>query len=250
MVMRLPLRVRRLLGRFQAPAFDGSRELAALLEPIRWDEDVLQDVGDILAPLDLAELERLRQRYRTASPAPGYSKYLDVATYVALHLRHARRLGLATPGGPPRRVLDIGTGTGYFPYVCGRFGHQAVGIDLGEIPMYDDFVRLLRVERITWRVTPFVPLPAFAAPFDCVTAMQMKFNGRPQGGAWGEPEWSFFLRDLARRVAHPGAQVFLEFNADRSGVAVPPELAAYLRSAGARIDGATVHFASLRGLVA
>jgi SAM-dependent methyltransferase len=244
--MRLALRLKRLLGFARPARFDGPPELAELLEPIRWEEDVFADVAAMIGSLDLAQLQALRERYAEASPAPGYSKYLEVATYVALQVRYARELGLAARTDPPRRVLDIGTGAGYFPFVCRHYGHQATAIDLDTTPMYNDLVRLLGVDRVTWRVTPFVPLPDFPERFDCVTAMQLKFNTRPQGGPWGREEWSFFLEDLAHRVAHPDAQVFLGFNADRSGVAVGRDLSAFLRERGAIVDDWKVTLPSLR----
>jgi len=244
--MALPLRLRRFLGRLQGGRVEGPPALAALLEPIRWDADALHDVAAILAPLDLGRFARLREQYKDASPDPGYSKYLDIATHVAIQLRHARDLGLTRSGGRPLHVLDIGTGAGYFPYVCRHYGHHAVGLDLGTTPMYDDLVALLGVERVIGRVRPRVPLPAFAVRFDCVTATQMKFNFGP-GGAWGQEEWSFLLRDLARAVAHPEAQVYLGFNADRSGVAVSADLAAFFRSRGATVEGGKVHFESQIG---
>ena len=102
------------------------------------------------------------------------------------------------------------------------------------------------MHRVTGRVTPFVPLPDFPCRFDCVTAMQLKFNTRPQGGPWGREEWGFFLEDLANRVAHPDAQVFLGFNADRSGIAVSSDLSAFLRERGATVDDWKVRLGSLR----
>ena len=244
--MRLALRLKRLLGLARPMPFDGPRELAELLEPIRWDEDVFGDVSAMLGSLDLAQLHALRERYAEASPSPGYSKYLDVAPYLAMQVRYARELGLAPKSGGPRRILDIGTGAGYFPFVCRHYGHQATGLDLDTTPMYNDLVRLLGVDRMTWRVAPFVSLPAFPERFDCVTAMQMKFNARPQGGPWGREEWGFFLEDLANRVAHPDAQVFLGFNADRSGVAVGEDLSAFLRERGATVEDWKVRLRSLR----
>jgi len=245
--MRLSVRLKRLLGVSRPMRFHGPRELAELLEPIRWEADVFDDVAAMLGSLDLAHFQDLRARYADASPDPGYSKYLDIATYVALQVRYARELGLA-PGSAQgrRRVLDIGTGAGYFPFVCRYYGHQTAAIDLDTTPMYNELVRLLGVDRVTWRVVPFVPLPDFPERFDCVTAMQLKFNTRPQGGPWGREEWGFFLEDLANRVAHPDAQVFLGFNADRSGVAVASDLAAFLREGGATVDDWKVTLPSLR----
>jgi SAM-dependent methyltransferase len=243
------VRILRALGLLRPRRFDGSAELAELLEPIRGDVDVYDEVARILAPIELAEFRRLRELYRGASPSPGYSKYLDIGTYVALHLRHARELGLApTPAAGPQRVLDIGTGAGYFPLVCKHYGHAATAIDLDTTPLFNEMVKLLCIERITWRVEAFVPLPAFPARFDCVTAMQIKFASRAQGGRWGGEEWSFFLSDLANRVAHPEAQVFLGFNADSSGAGVPKDMTRFFAEHGGRVQGWKVRFASLRSI--
>ena len=70
---------------------------------------------EITKALDAAVLGDLERRYGTADPAPGYSKYLDVGFWMHAKLRRVRALGLHK--APFRRVLDLGTGTGYFPYL-------------------------------------------------------------------------------------------------------------------------------------
>ncbi|MBR1497090.1 MAG: methyltransferase domain-containing protein [Oscillospiraceae bacterium] len=46
------------------------------------------------------------------------------------HARWLRELGRYIPGGRPLRVLDLGTGTGFFAFVLAAKGHEATGIDL------------------------------------------------------------------------------------------------------------------------
>jgi hypothetical protein len=238
------MRMLHALGWRGAPPAPVPPHLASWLEPIRWDADVYADVASVLAGVDMEGFRRVRGVYEHASPSPGYSKYLDIATYVAVQVRYARRLGLA-PAPRARRVLDIGTGAGYFPLVCRHFGHAATAIDLDTTPMYNDLIRLFGLDRVTLRVLPRTPLPAFPHRFDLVTAMQVKFDGL-RGGRWGTEEWAFFLRDLAGNVTHPDAEVFLGLNADGSGGRLPRDLALFFGEQGAVISGWEVHFPSMR----
>ena len=88
---------------------------------LRWNpqrREVMRDLLALLATVDGPRLDRLREKYadatRSADAAAGY-KYLDVALYTLQKLLLAHELGLE--GGLPRRVLDIGTGGGHFPFV-------------------------------------------------------------------------------------------------------------------------------------
>jgi hypothetical protein len=245
--VRLSARIRKAVGWPWRPPIEVSPDVARWLEPIRWETDVYADVARIVSALDMAEFERLRQQYENTSPAPGYSKYLDIATYVAVQVRYARRLGLGpSPPGTPRRVLDIGTGAGYFPLVCRHYGHSATALDLDSTPMYNDLIRLLGVDRVACRVEPYVSLPRFPYRFDVVTAMQIKFDGKGAGQRWGADEWRFLLQDLAGNAAQADAQVFLGFNADASASAFPRELGRFFLEHNATIDGWAVRFQSLR----
>jgi hypothetical protein len=238
--MKVAVRIKRLLG-LARPLYaaDETPALAALLESARWEHDVFHEVAAIVRTIDLTGFARVRDRHKDASPDPGYSKYLDLGRYLTLQVRYARRLRLA-PAHISRNVLDIGTGAGYFPYVCTHYGHRAMAIDLDANPMFNDMVHLLGVERVVHRVTPFKPLPAFPVRFNLVTAMQMKFDTRPEGGPWGADEWCFFLTDLAQNVAHPEAQVFLGFNANAAGEVMPRDVERFLRQKGARIRSSVV----------
>jgi hypothetical protein len=248
--LKLGARIRKALGWRRPAPIEVPVEVARWLEPIRWESDVYADVARIVSRIDIAELERLRLRYENASPAPGYSKYLDIATYLAVHVRYARQLGLASAVPGQRRVLDVGTGAGYFPLVCRHYGHTAVAIDLDTTPMYNELVRLLGIDRVVWRIEPYVALPAFPQRFDVVTAMQIKFDGKGAGGRWGADEWLFLLRDLADHVSHADGQVFLGFNADASGRSLPDELGRFFARHGGHIDGWSVRLRSLRAFAA
>ena len=58
------------------------------------------------------------------------------------------RYELGLHRSPPRRkVLDLGTGCGYFPYICNYFGHTTVTTDLDAVPMYDEITEFLRLDK-------------------------------------------------------------------------------------------------------
>lgn len=167
----------------------------------------------MMATADSPRLDALRREYgdrlRKADAASRY-KYLDVAYYTFLKLLLARDLGLTK--GPPRRVLDIGTGGGHFPFVCRFFGHRALGIDI-ENPVYESIAACLGIRRTIVRIEPRKPLPELGGRFDVITACGVSFNKLGEQDDrrlyWSLEEWQFFLDDLvANQLQRPGLLYF------------------------------------------
>ena len=163
----------------------------------------------ITKTIDAAALADLERRFGTADPAPGYSKYLDVGFWIHAKLRRVHALGLHKP--PFHRVLDLGTGTGYFPFLAKTLGNEAVGLDVGDIPFYDEMIALLGVERHACTIRAFEKLPDLGR-FGLVTAFQICFDKHPNGENWGVEEWDFFRRDVNEHLLLPGGRLMLEFN--------------------------------------
>lgn len=198
----------------------------------------------IIRTIDPAKFERVRARHGKEHPGEEPPKYLELPTWIDVNLRRIRDLEL--DAGRRRRVLDLGSGTGYFLYICELLGHEGVGIDLDEMPMFNEMIDLLGVERKVWRVEPFVPLPELGAPFDLITGFQICFNGHRSEQLWRVREWEFFLNDLARRLT-PRGVVWLEFNRELDGTCFSPELQRYFEKRGAEITSNRVVFnATLR----
>ncbi|MGD9879512.1 MAG: class I SAM-dependent methyltransferase [Reyranella sp.] len=199
-----------------------------------------------MSTVDRAGLDALRTRYadriRRASADSRY-KYLDVSFYTLQKLLLAYDLGLDE--GPPRRVLDIGTGAGHFLFVCRFLGHHAVGIDI-ENALYDGIAGCLGVERTIVRVEPHTPLPDLGGRFDLITACNVTFNDKrnPRGSRlyWSVEEWQFFLDDVvAHHLQRPGT-LFIALTKERQGRLMGIDRLGYNRhvlSAAAR-GGATV----------
>ncbi len=90
-------------------------------------------------------------------------KYLEMEKWLATNIRRILNLGLDFKGR--KRVLDLGSGAGYFLYICKRLGHDVLGLDLHDptAGWYTKIFELFGVPRVIWRIHPFVPLPDFGA---------------------------------------------------------------------------------------
>lgn len=199
------------------------------------------DVERIAETIDSEKFAEIRARHGVDDPGEDPPKYLELHRWLEANLNRVRDLELDL--GRQRRVLDIGSGAGYFLYICELLGHDALGIDLDENPMFNEMTEMLGVKRIVWRVEPFVPLPDLGLPFDVITAHMICFNGHKSDKLWTTAEWDFFLNDLAHHLA-PRGRVWLEFNREFDGTCFSPQLEEFFRERGAEINSHRVVFNS------
>lgn len=171
---------------------------------------------------------------------PGRAKYLDLDTWLGRHVTHAEAIGLLD--SPPRRILDIGTGNGYFPFICRRFGHDVVATDVDSVELYDDLVSLLGIRRVVNAVETFRPLPDFGDRFDLVTAFNVVFDRIDDTTTWTPKEWGFFLEDLRDHVLRPEGQIVIKLNPHRGRHQDVPALVSFFRSLGADVATPFVEF--------
>lgn len=137
-------------------------------------------------------------------------KYFHIRPWMVENIKRALRLGLHKCRY--RRILDIGTGFGYFPYVCEYMEHQASAIDIPDHRLYDRVIEALKISRVKQRVDPFEPLAQPDRPYDYVTAYQLAFNRPNSKAIWGAAEWAFFLEDIMNNQLVRGGLLHLEFN--------------------------------------
>jgi len=193
----------------------------------------------IIASIDRQGFEAIRNRHAVEDPGPAWPKYLDLKKWMGINLRRVRQLELDY--GRRRQILDLGSGAGYFLYICKWFGHDAVGLDIDEVPMYPEMTRLLGLKRIVCRIGPFVPLPNLGSKFDLITAFMICFNNPQQENLWGVPEWDFFLSDVARHL-NPHGRLRLELNPECDGSFMTNELRELFERRGARVEEHQVRF--------
>lgn len=208
-------------------------------------------VVDVLDAIDVQRIEALRKKYlrafRTTPPAASFVKYFALEKYIEKNIRRARELCLHRL--PKKRVLDLGSGCGYFLLVCRFLGHDALGVDYFDedslaCHAYADVCGLLKVDRCTERIKPLQRLanPRLAGPFEFITAYQICFDDFNGPGRWNVREWSVFLRDLRSRLT-PDGEILLTFNRpDRDSLDYPGKLFEAFRAFGANCSGHTAHF--------
>jgi SAM-dependent methyltransferase len=193
----------------------------------------------VIETIDLQGFEQIRQRYAVEGPTVDWPKYLDLERWIDINIRRLRRLEIDLMR--PKRILDLGCGTGYFLYIAQLLGHQGLGLDLDELPMFGDLTRLLGVRRVIWEIKAFDPLPDALGRFDVITAFLICFNRHKQANVWGVPEWEFFLDDLGKHLTRRG-RVWLELNQEHDGTFYTPELKEFFENRGAKIDRHKVVF--------
>ncbi|HVF71990.1 MAG TPA: class I SAM-dependent methyltransferase [Chthoniobacterales bacterium] len=198
------------------------------------------DAAKITATIDRQKFQEIYGRYAMADPGDEWPKYLEIERWMEINLKRVRDLGLDLGGR--KRVLDIGSGTGYFLYICQYLGHDVLGMDIDDERGFAEMIELLGVKRVIWRIEAYQPLPDLGAKFDVVTAHMICFNGHKSDKLWKIAEWEFFLDDLMEHRLVPGGQVCLELNREYDDSLYTPELKAYFEARGAEIHTQRVHF--------
>jgi SAM-dependent methyltransferase len=207
------------------------RRVRRLLHPV--------PMGPLLAKIDQDRLAALQARsHSLSSDSPTlwrhYSKYFDVTKHLQLNIQRAQDLDLHRL--PPQEILDIGCGGGFFLFVAQSLGHRGLGLDVRGIPVFDDLIDLLGINRLEFRVTGLEMLPDLGRKFDLITAFATAFHGgREDPWRWGAPEWDFFLANL-KRLLKPGGRIFLDLNAAYNGEYHTPEILEVLLRHGAMIE--------------
>jgi len=206
-----------------------------------WRVPIKLEANAIIDTIDREKFEQIYERYAVDDPGEDWPKYLDLPRWIDINIRRIRdvELDIVTR----KRILDLGCGAGYFAYIAQLLGHEVVGLDLDDLPMFAESTRLLGVRRVIWRVQPFVPLPDLGDKFDLVTAFMICFNNHKQPDLWGVPEWEFFLDDLSRHLT-PRGRVWLELNREYDETFYTPQLREFFESLGAKIDNHRVVFSS------
>ena len=191
-----------------------------------------------LEGLDPREWHTLREEYPHRPGARRINRYDDFDYWIRINIERAQDIWLDR--SPPLRILDLGSGAGYFLHVCNRLGHHATGLDIDDEPLFRGTTKLLGVERVLHRIEPTTPLPSLGK-FDLITAHRICFNrlGRNEAGDWNEwsvQEWSYFLDDVRANLLNSSGRIVLDFLTRPDGHSFfTTELREFFTSQGGRI---------------
>lgn len=165
---------------------------------------------ELIQALEAKGFESIRRKYTT--PNEPVHKYLKLQTHVADMVRMADRLGLLD--APPIRVRDLGSGSGLFLYVLRHAGHDVLGLDLDDSPVYNSMFEFLDLPRVIHRIERYKALPDIGDEIDLITAFSIVFDCHGEEidePVWMPPEWKFFIDDCLSRLK-PGGRLFINFN--------------------------------------
>jgi SAM-dependent methyltransferase len=227
--VRLSHKIRKL---FSTDTLASLREHAA-----RWIHPV--DAKRILATIDPAEIARITEHYPRRPGARKTNAWQDAAHWIDINVGRAQNLWLDR--SPPLRILDLGSGAGYFLYVCQFLGHSGLGLDVDDDPFFGAMTKYFNVPRVLSRIDPGIPLPDLGEKFDLVTGHRVCFHRitRDENDVWKEwtpADWKFFIHDIRTRFLKPHGRLLLEFLPRPDGSSFfTEELRACFLAQGARI---------------
>ena len=197
-------------------------------------------VENLLRGIPPGELEKVQElSARENLEDVFWTKYLDAHKWLTLNIRYAKELGLVER--PPKSVMDLGCGGGFFLVVCRMLGSKVLGLDLDKDLVLNEMIKLFKLERVTWRIRAFVKLPDFKRKFDLITAFMICFNFPPRHPYWGPREWDFFLNDMSDRLL-PDGRLLLSLNKQPDGNEYDDTLKAFFESRGGVVTGKRIIF--------
>ena len=139
----------------------------------------------------------------------SFEKYLDYKYWILENLIRIYNLNIDRKQN--LKILDIGTGFGYFPFICEFFGNQAEAIDLDTNDMYNSVIKLLDIKRHSYCIQANKPLP-LNTKFDIITGYMICFNNHKTDKLWGVIEWDYFLNSMKSNNLYNNGFIFFSFN--------------------------------------
>src|SRR5205814_9483561 len=167
----------------------------------------------ILDDIDWLQFKNLRHQYPYRPGSPQINRFEDVVYWIDINLERAQDLWLDRAA--PLRILDLGSGAGYFLYVCKHFGHDVLGFDTDTEPLFHATTEPLGVRRVIGRIERLTPLPDLGGKFDLVAAHRICFHriGKVRDGLeWSLADWEFFINDIRSRVLTENGRLLLDCN--------------------------------------
>ena len=140
--------------------------------------------------------------------SPYAFKFLDCNYWLRANVKRAIALNLHKQR--KLRILDIGTGIGFFPYVCRHLGHTVISTEINRLSGESSLIYpAMRAAAGTFKPrTLFIRAPRLriGRRFDLICAYMVCF-----GRDWRSKDWSAFLLDSNEALSTNG-RLYLRFN--------------------------------------
>ena len=157
--------------------------------------------------------------------------FVDATDTIKEQLYWAHKLELNNSA--PLSVLDIGTGAGFFPYICREYGHHAESCDDVELgSRWAPGYKLLNIEPKSYYVYKNTSIEdIFEQKFDIITSFRSTIGtttyiehldgtGDCIIDVWDVDEWKFFLKDCSKNLLKSDDS-FIYFQCNK-GCNLPP----------------------------
>ena len=166
-----------------------------------------------VAKIDQKALDTLALRNRRAA-----RDIVEACDYrLKLRIASLKALTLGLHSALPARILDIGSGGGYFVTECRHPGHDAHGTEVPTSRLNNETAAAYREigQALQWEpkrllIQAHTPIE-LTTSYDLITAHKITFNDYRKPTEWGVSQWQFFVQD-ALRLLTPGGHLVLDLN--------------------------------------
>lgn len=190
-------------------SFEGkAKALWRLIKALRFGAGHLKVSADVIRSIPQSTRQLFFEKFSEKSHGTHAGKYFDLIPNVLRMSREAHFLGLI--GGPAgRKILDLGTGFGYFPLVCKSLGLEVDAIDKDEKPIYEFARGKLMIDVLTWTIRYDAPVPSSAQRYDLISAIAPVFylysdDGSSFGSPWSDEKWEVFFKKISQALTSGG----------------------------------------------
>ncbi len=154
--------------------------------------------------------DKIYKKYSRKNEMIGFLKYFDLPSNLARAFFYARFLDLHKQKN--KRVLDLGSGVGYFPFAVNYLGNFCTALDKKENKIYSSIRNLLEVKTIYKTIKPLKCLKIEGnLKFDLITSFQILYDIDKEK-MWDEDSWKFFIGMLRNHLLQPRGKIFIQMN--------------------------------------
>jgi SAM-dependent methyltransferase len=157
---------------------------------------------ELLSKTDLKGAMAISEKHQKTC-ANFLSKYLNVEEWLFDGLKRVAET--VNDEKRPLKILDIGTGAGYVPFICSLLGHEVIALDNSVEPFFIEMANFLGIDRRIYNISPIETLPF--GRFDYVMGHNVTFDYR-----WIAEDYEAFLTSLVKNNFAEGGRAFFSFN--------------------------------------